>query len=133
MASLTAWEAALPLIRAAATVPVVEANRELDTPDAETWLHVAGRAGASEAAEMAAQPVWAEDGAIEVSIFARLGGGTLAARREADRIATAFRLAPPGPVRWAGWQLDEGQTAEDGTHFVLVLTLRYRRHSAAIA
>ncbi|HEV7458230.1 MAG TPA: phage tail terminator-like protein [Roseococcus sp.] len=131
MASLFAWETALPIIRAAATVPVTEANVDLATPDTEHWLSIDGRAGDAGPAELGPLPLWTEEGALEVTLFSRIGQGTLVARQQADRIMSAFRTtAPPPGLEWTGWALDEGRTSEDGTHFALMLTIRYRLTTA---
>lgn len=133
MPSALAWAAALPIVQAAATVPVVEANGVLQTPDTDLFIRLGGRAGDAGPSEMGPRPLHTETGALEAHIFARIGTGSMAARQQADRIVSAFRLASPVPgLDWTGWALDEGEAAEDGMWWVLALTLRYSLTTAAV-
>jgi hypothetical protein len=126
MTSALAWQAALPVIHASATVEVIDANETLQAPDADLFIRVGGRSGDSGPGEVGRNAMWTEEGSLEILLLARLGIGTLAARQEADRIVSGFRQDEDPYFEWTGWSLDEAENQGNEDRWALVLTVRYR-------
>lgn len=131
MATLAVWAAAEAILSTVPDVTFAWPNRRFAAPaNGEGFVRVGARAAEGEPAEMGANPIWAERGAIECHILVPAGTGTMAARAIADSIIGAFRAAtrdgPTRPVTWDGFALDEGEASEDGTYWVLHLQITFR-------
>ncbi|WP_160119642.1 phage tail terminator-like protein [Rhodovarius lipocyclicus] len=131
MATFAVWAAAEAILSTVPDVTFAWPNQRFAAPaNGEGFVRVGARAAEGEPAEMGANPIWVERGAIECTIVVPAGTGTMKARGIADSIIAAFRAAtrdrPTGAVIWDGFELQEGEASEDGAYWVLHLQIFFR-------